>query len=185
MTKATKSAEKLPKLISAAGLARLFGISVQRIGQLADQGAVIRRDRNAYDLEGSIRAYTAHLRKAASGGGADAVLSNERTRLTRARADMAEAERQQQAGILVDARQVEDAWLVCCDRVRTRILAVPTIVGGRLGPQAAELVRGMLYEAMEEISKTSAVPGLPKPERRGRGRRNGKITKAEAAHPTG
>ena len=40
MPKATKSTDALPARITAAGLARLFGISVQRLGQLADQGAV-------------------------------------------------------------------------------------------------------------------------------------------------
>ena len=55
MPKATKSTNALPARITAAGLARLFGISVQRLGQLADQGAVVRADRNAYALRRSIR----------------------------------------------------------------------------------------------------------------------------------
>lgn len=156
MAKASESAGKLPRRISCVGLARLFGISTQRIGQLNDQGAVRRLDRNEYALETSIKLYVGHLRKVASSGGADAALSSERVRLTRAKANAAEAEQKILAGELVPASDVLAAWEVLVERSRTRLLAIPSMVGGRLGPQAAELVRKMLYETLDEISKTKA-----------------------------
>lgn len=167
MPKATKSTDALPARITAAGLARLFGISVQRLGQLADQGAVVRADRNAYALRRSIGAYTAHLRRAASGGSgaADAALSAERTRWTRARADLAEADRRVQIGDLVSVDDVDAAWAFVATNVRTRILAVSNKLGGRLGAEAAALIRTELHEALQAISATEP-PRIARSNRR-------------------
>jgi phage terminase Nu1 subunit (DNA packaging protein) len=161
-----REARATPGRVNIQVIARLFEVTPGRIYQLVDEGIIPRVARGQYDLIASVQSYLRHLRKQLS----DARVGlgdygNERARLTRARADVAEMDRSVKTGELVPADQLEETWLTLAGNVRTRILAVPDKIAPRIvtvkNPvEAAKLIRHELNEALSEIA-TTKVPGAP------------------------
>ena len=145
-------------LISVDVLARLFELSPRRIQQLADDGIIPRVERGRYELVGAVRGYVKHLREKAFGGdlGPD-TYGTQRARLTKARADMAEMERQQLAAELIPADDVEAAWSAVTLALRARLLSIPTKAVPRLlaakdAVQISEVLRDQISEALDELA---------------------------------
>jgi phage terminase Nu1 subunit (DNA packaging protein) len=99
---------KLPKTVSTAQLAALFGVSAKTISQWARDGIAVRTKYGRYDLAQSVQAVVRHHREAARHTttpgletGAEA-----RARLARLRADIAEEEYRRGKGELVDGGEM-------------------------------------------------------------------------------
>jgi phage terminase Nu1 subunit (DNA packaging protein) len=123
---------------------------------------VLRREaRGVFDVADSIAAYVAHRESvvAAEHGTGDYGRARAELYLERARA--ARLKREELEGTLAPLSVTRAAWTSILTMVRTRVLAIPNklaprLVGLKTAGEALALVRGEIYEALEELSKSSA-----------------------------
>jgi phage terminase Nu1 subunit (DNA packaging protein) len=140
-------------------IAKLLDLSERRVQQLSREGVIPKAQRGQYDLIGSVRGYVRYLRDQATRAQAGAPdYAAERARFIRARADLAEMEADEKRGSLIQADQIEAAWIAVLALLRTRLLALPD----RLAPQAFEqptvgetrnLIRDAIREALDDLAE--------------------------------
>ena len=143
-----------------AVIARLLDLSERRVQQLAHEGVIPKAERGAYDLVGAVRGYVRYLRdliQKAAGGVSD--LPTERTRLVKAKADLAELEACQRRGELVPVADTVLAWTAVTARLRTRLLALPDklapLVHDAQSPAAVRaLLRSAIHDALADLAAT-------------------------------
>ena len=155
-------------IVSAAVLGDWLACSAAEVRRLAQLGVLTRAAAGRFDLKASVKAYTAYLRRRQAAGshwegkGRYAV---QRVRLTTAKADLAEMDRQKRAGTLVEAADVKQAWLSILLVVRTRLLAMPNYLAPRLAGKSANeahaLIRAEVYEILRYLSKTELTATRP------------------------
>jgi phage terminase Nu1 subunit (DNA packaging protein) len=146
-------------LVDAATVAKVVGVSRQRINNLVADGVLPRADRGRFDLPSTVQAFFQHKYAKAHAEDVDArSLTIERSRLARLKADAAEREAKQQAGELVSASEIEAGWLAIASTVRTRILLVPRKIAPRVvtgtAIEAERLMQRELNAALAEIAAT-------------------------------
>lgn len=113
--------------VPLATVAKLLDLTERRVNQLAKDGTLPKAARGRYELVPVVRAYIRYLREKTvnSDVGSDDYATH-RARLTKAKADMAEMEREQMSNSLIPAEDVADAWEAMASNMRSRILSVPT-----------------------------------------------------------
>lgn len=149
--------------IDVHALAKLLNLDIRRIQQLAAEGHVFKAERGRYHLARSINGYCKFMQKANGGSDQDPnSFSTQRTRLTRARADLIEMEREERSGMLIPADQVEEAWIKITSVIRARMLAMPAKLAPRMAAakssaEAREILDGEFTNALVEIAETPVV----------------------------
>ena len=139
-------------------IAKLLDLTPRRVQQLAAEGAIPKAERGKYDLVGAVRGYIKHLRAMAQAGDSGAEdYSAQRARLTRARADMAEMEREQLRKELIPADDIEGAWLAVTGIMRSRLLAIPAKLAPRMiaikdANAAREIIEAQVHDALKELA---------------------------------
>ena len=139
-------------------IAKLLDLTPRRVQQLSGEGVIPKAERGRYELVPAVQGYIKYLRDRAINAdvGGDRLVEH-RTRLTKARADLAEMEREQLSGELIPAKDVEDAWAAMVANMRARLLSIP----GKAAPQsfAAEnvteakaVIKEQIFEALAELS---------------------------------
>ena len=140
-------------------ICKILDLTPQRVSQLVNEGIIPRHSRGRYELVKVVRAYIKYLRERALRAdikGDD--YAAHRARLTKARADMAEMEREQIQEQLVPAGDIERAWVDVTQNMRQKLLAFPQ----RVAPEvyAAEklvevknILKDNIYDALKEIAK--------------------------------
>lgn len=148
--------------VPIAKMAQLLCITPRRIQQLAAEGVIPRGDnRGDYPLVGSVQGYVRFLQDLAEKKGAgSSTLDAERTRLTAARADMAELERAEKRRLVLPAPETAAAWGDMHSLVRTRLLSIPDRVAPevhKLGSVASarNAIRAAIREALEDLARTN------------------------------
>jgi len=104
---------------SRVDLADVLDLSEQRVGILTKTG-VLTRGSKGYDLRAAIRAYL-HFLRSQTGS-----LTQERTRLTKAQADLAKLNLQARTGELVSRDTVEKSIFANSRMIRDNFLNLPT-----------------------------------------------------------
>ena len=145
----------LPTTVTASDLQRLFNVTSARISQLAAEGVIVRgKKKGQYLLVNSAQNYTALLRSRA----APSPMNDQRQRWLAAKADMAERERDHQAGELVPVRDVEAAWAAIVSTLRMRLLSVPAHLSARCDPATRASFHAFATEyinsVLQELSDT-------------------------------
>lgn len=142
-------------------IARLLDLTERRVQQLASEGIIPKASKGKYDLVESVRRYVRHLRLRveASQSGKVTVLEDERTRLTRARAGLAELDERERRDELVPAVQIEKFLTSILSRVRQGVLTLPSRAAPKAHdaktiPQVERIILGCCQEVLEEISET-------------------------------
>ena len=108
--------------VSAAVLGGWLACSAAEVRRLAEQGVLTCAAQGRFDLKANVQAYTTYLRRRQAAGShweGKGPYASERLRLTAAKADLAEMERQKRAGSLVEAAEVKRTWLSILLVVRT------------------------------------------------------------------
>jgi terminase small subunit / prophage DNA-packing protein len=131
---------KMPKRnesdnVSAAELARLWGVSDRSIREMAKAGIVVRTDRGRYAREKSTQRYCEHLRKAAAQRGDPTSLEDLRAaklRLATEQADKLSIANAVRRGELLEAAEVERGWSGILRGVSAGMLTVTAQCGVRL-----------------------------------------------------
>lgn len=148
-------------------IAKLLKLTPQRIQQLVKEGVIPRADRGRYELVPAVQGYIDYLRARALGGDM-AGEPEHKTRLLKARADLAEMEAGKLAGELLPADQVADAWAAVAARFRQRVLAIPPKAAPLVAVQGdtetcRKLIGTLIHEALEEIATAPVIVVSPEP----------------------
>ncbi len=149
-------------------ICKLLDLTPQRVGQLVAKGVIPKKERGRYELVPVVRGYIHYLRERAVNGdvsnGDD--YAAHRARLTKARADMAEMEREQMASSLIPSDDVADAWEVMAGNMRSRLLAIPsktaaTIFSADDVVDAKKILKDTINEALAELSSIEVKTANP------------------------
>jgi terminase small subunit / prophage DNA-packing protein len=144
--------------VSAAVIGQLIGVSARRVTQLRDEGIIPAGPRGKFILGQAVRAYCAHMRPASGGhaaGGSKSTgpadLAEEKARLTKAQADLAEMKLDAARGVLVPAADVDREWRNVLAAVRSRLLAVPSRLRQVMDAEAAREADVEIRAALNEL----------------------------------
>mgnify|MGYP005630130213 FL=1 len=140
-------------------ISKLLDLTPRRVQQLSAEGVIPKAERGRYELVPAIQGYIRYLKERsikADTSGDD--YNAHRTRLTKARVDLAEMEKEQIREQLIPAGDVERAWIDVSQNMRQKLLAFPQ----RVAPEvyAAEklievksILKDNIYDALKEISE--------------------------------
>ena len=154
--------------VNKATLARHLDLTVRRVDQKIVAGELPVSDaKGNFDLESCVVSYIRSLRSQivpmrTDEKNAPPSLITERARLTKAKADVAEMQRQELMGLLIPTAQIEPAWLNLASVVRRRVLAIPSRAAARIGEikdqaSLSALLTEEIHEALDELSRTTVV----------------------------
>lgn len=142
-------------------MCKLLDLTPQRVNQLVNMGVIPRKERGRYELVPVVRSYVKYLRERAikgdvQSGGDD--YATHRARLTKAKADMAEMEREQMAARLLPACDVEKAWCDVVANMRTKMLAIPTNAAADTQAasnlaEAKQVLKEKVHDALAELAE--------------------------------
>ena len=148
-------------------VAKILDLSSRRVNILVNDGVLPKVDRGRYALAPVVTAYIKYLRKRTVNNdvGADDYAAH-RARLTKARADMAEMEREQMANNLIPSDDVADAWEAMAGNMRSRLLAIPsktaaTIFSADDVVDAKKILKDTINEALAELSSIEVKTANP------------------------
>lgn len=113
-------------IVGTSALARLIGLTPQRVNQLASAGVLQKLGRGRFKVGPAVRAYVEFLRSQPSGDGASGplVYSQERARLTKLQADMVEIELAKVRSRMVSIDDVVTVFGEQCSTIRSRFLGL-------------------------------------------------------------
>lgn len=141
-------------------MCKLLDLTPQRINQLVNMGVIPRKERGRYELVPVVRSYVRYLRERAIKGdvqGGDDY-ARHRARLTKAKADMAEMEREQMAARLLPYNDVEKAWCDVVANMRSKMLAIPTNAAADTQAastliEAKQILKERVNDALQELAE--------------------------------
>ncbi len=155
------AAQSVPAVVNESDMARLVGLTANRVRTLARDGVMIRAGRGQYDVRASLLTYIEDLRSKAARMGpglkstpSNSDLNSEKLRLAKQQADKIELQNAAARTELVKTSDVERAWAAVLRDVRATLLAVPS----RCGTTLPHLTAHDVAELDREIR--SALEGL-------------------------
>lgn len=144
-------------------IARLLNVTPRRVQQLVKDGVIPKASRGKYTLVGSVQGYVKFLQEKLQdpGGETRTNLNEERTRKTKAEADIAEMEAAKMRGDLVDALQMKQAMDLVISEVRAKLLNnAPTRIAARAKSEKREasiksIAKEEIAASLLALSKTA------------------------------
>ena len=141
-------------------ICKLLDLTPQSIARLVNDGIIPRHSRGRYELVPCVRGYIKFLRERALKGDASSVsgdLTSHRTRLTAARADLAEMEKAQMENSLIPAEDIASAWEAMTSNMRSKMLAIPSKAAPAVYAadnlnEAKSILKDEINEALAELS---------------------------------
>lgn len=143
--------------MTSGDLACLWGCSLVTVGKLTTERVIRRKKNGRYDAIDCNHAYISWREKVvaakASRGSGDS-----KKRLADAKATLAEIEVAKERGKLVPAAQVHTLYRAAGERIKIRMLAIPSRVAPRLGSvkkaqEAAALIHEEIVLALTELNQ--------------------------------
>ncbi len=142
-------------------IARVLTLTERRVQQLAAEGILPKPLRGQYDFIECVRAYVLYQRKLieAIPQASETQLDGEKTRLTSARAGLAELDEAERRLQLIPAAQIEDFLTAIFSRIRQGILSLPSRLAPRAHdaktiPEVERIILDGCQEALAEIADT-------------------------------
>jgi phage terminase Nu1 subunit (DNA packaging protein) len=151
-------------LVGVAELARVLDRTERNI-QLLVQAGMPKAGHGQYDLGICMQWYIRYLQKASDTRGTDnddgsqTSWKEEKKRLVRLQANNEELEYRRKLGELVPVDMVKDKFIAFATTVKTRVMAVPSKVAGRLEGESREVIRLKLFEALRDVLNGLAEDG--------------------------
>ncbi len=143
---------------------RVFGFSDEMYRRLAKAGHLPAPVAGKIDLEASAKALIEYYRKLARGSGSLS-LTDERTRLTKLQADLAEIELAKRNGDVIPYSDALTAWTKAMGAMKTRLLGIPTkyapLLFGRAAPEIQAIIDGAVREALAELDRVDYAQSNP------------------------
>lgn len=146
------------ELISLDMVCRVIDLTPQRVSQLVKEGVIPKHERGRFELVPVVNAYVQFLRQKRIVGnvhGDD--YATQRTRLTKARADITEMEKAQMENRLIPSDDVEQTWNSIISNVRNRFISIPTKVAPAVFAsnnlnEIRDIIRQEIYSALDELA---------------------------------
>lgn len=133
----------------------VFGITERRYRQLAHDGVVPPVENRLVDFVIATQRLISYYRKLAEVDG-NLSLTDERTRLTKLQADLAEIELAKRNGDVIPYAQALSAWTKVLGAMKTRLLGIPTkyapLLFGRAALEIKDMLDGAIGEALAELA---------------------------------
>ena len=138
-------------------LADLLMLDPRRIQQLAKEGVVVKAARGEYELVPSIQGYINSLKESGN-----QEIFEQKTRLTKARAEREEFTVKKLQGELVGKNDVIENWSLMIANCRSLILAIPNKIAARVrstktDAEAQKIIQNELWQALRELKETEVV----------------------------
>lgn len=151
-----------PATYPVVTIAKLLMLTERRIQQLVKEGHLPKAERGRYELVPVVQAYVRYLRERVLGGGieGDGGAPDDKKRLMKARADIAEFEAARLAEELVPVDEVTNTWAELVSRFRARCLSIAPkaapIVANQVSAEAChDIIETFVHEALAELASTS------------------------------
>lgn len=120
------------KLYTSKVVAQWLGLTERRVRQLRDEGVIAEARPGLYDLQPTVSKYITYI-----GGAGKESLTQERTKLTKAKREAAELENELRRGEVHRTEDIERGIKTMFLNIRSRFLALPA----KLSPTLATLGR--------------------------------------------
>lgn len=139
-------------------------LTPRRVQQLVDQGVIPKVKHGKFDAVAAIQGYVRFLQERTNGHSASpADYHAEKSRLTKAQADLAELELAKARGEVAPLEDVERAWSRTFAVLRTNVMNVPQRVATQLLGETSEqrfkaVLRAELVEALERTADAEPEP---------------------------
>jgi len=140
-------------------ISKLLMLTDRRVQQLAAEGHIPKGERGQYELVPVVQGYIKYLRDRAINGdvGED---GDDRARLMKAKADIAQFEAERLSGQMLLREDVDAAVTGAFARVRARMIGIPSkvapLVAAEENPAEVEgTIRRAVYDALNELADTS------------------------------
>lgn len=148
--------------VDVGTLSKLFNLTAVRVQQLAKDGVIVKGERGKYELWPSIRGYIKFLQERKvnqwDAEGDDDNYTKHRSRLTQAKADMAQMQAAAMKGQFHEASVVEEVWIDMLMNCRSKLLALPTKAAPKLRKETnlavvKSILQEGIHEALQELSE--------------------------------
>jgi phage terminase Nu1 subunit (DNA packaging protein) len=147
----------MPAIVNSSTVAHELNLTERRIEQLVHEG-MPKLERGRYDLYACAKWYIRYLQNAmerrATETGDDSSkslnLNEEKKRLIRAQADIAEVELKKKIGELIPANLVDDKFMTFAGVVHDRFLSLPPRIAPRLEGESRDVIRIKLHEVVRD-----------------------------------
>lgn len=147
-------------IVSTSVLAEYLGLTPRAMQLLAQEGVFPKLDHGKFELKTCVLAYIKHIKtrhekmKLVN----DASLTDQRARLTKAKADEAELKLKERAGELIPVENIEEAWEKIGSVMRMRLLSIPSKLAPRLvtakdAPTIQRIIDREITDALNELSR--------------------------------
>lgn len=144
-------------------IAKLLGLTERHVRRLTTDGVIPAAARGRYELVPAVQGYIKYLRERAIGGDVSGDAGTEhKTRLLKARADIAETEAERLSGELISAAAAEKVWSDITARFRARVLAIAHKAAPMVAIQTEtdacyDIIETYIHEALAELAATPVV----------------------------
>jgi len=150
----------MAKPVNVSAIGQLLKLTDRRIQQLVKENVLPRPVKGLYEPVACIHAYIDYLRKKVAGAG-EVSLTDERTRLTKCQADLAEMALAKARGQLIPAERARMAWGSVIQAVRQKLLSLPVRLAPRLAStRSIPIAKEILEESIREVLHECANPDL-------------------------
>lgn len=138
-------------------IAKLLMMTPRRVQQLTADGVIPKTDRGRYEVVGAVQGYIKYLQDRAITGGGDIDYASEKSRLTRAQADLAEIDVARARGDVIGAEQLTRNLTNLFTEIRTNLRNVPgRVASSVLGlTNERELKKILLAEIDQALTSLS------------------------------
>jgi len=146
----------MAQLYPVSAIAQLLKLTERRIQQLVKDGILPRPIQGNYDAIACTHAYIDYLRRLVAGSG-ELSLTDERTRLTKLQADLAQVELDKQNGDLIKTDIAMKLWGEVITATRQRLLGFPTriapiVAASQSIPEIKERLDSAICEILNEFT---------------------------------
>jgi len=146
----------MAKPVPVVAVAQLLKLTERRVQQLVKEGILPRPAKGLYEPVSCVHAYIDYLKKQIAGSG-EISLTDERTRLIKCQADLAEIELAKAKGELIPSKRAMTLWGEVVQAVRQRLLGLPTrlapvLASAKSIPQVKEKLEESIYEVLNECT---------------------------------
>lgn len=150
------SADIREQIVSTLELAQVFDISDRRIQQLVTERVLTKEGRSRFNLVQSVQSYLQYQVELIKERQSTGTLSDEQTRLTKAKADREELELEVRRSELIPIAVASIAWGQVIAAARTRLLSLPATIKTQMPHVDADVVEHVdkfVRTILEEMSK--------------------------------
>lgn len=136
-----------------ATIAKLLLLSERRVQQLTKEGVIPKAERGRYELAPAVQGYIRFLQERSLRSDSSPIdYHAEKARLTKAQADIAEAEAAKARGEVAPVAQIERAWANFCAETRVRARNIPErVVSSLIGCTDERTIKELLLREIDQV----------------------------------